>query len=51
VTVFKRKDSSISFTGCLKGKLYLVDFSKEKVEPETCLVSGANITDPPKNIS
>jgi hypothetical protein len=35
VTVFRREDSSISFTGCLKDKVYLVDFSKEKIEPET----------------
>jgi hypothetical protein len=38
VAVFRRKDSSISFTGRLKDKVYLVDFSKEKVEPKTCLV-------------
>jgi hypothetical protein len=28
VTVFRREDSSIAFMGCLKGKVYLVDFSK-----------------------
>jgi hypothetical protein len=39
VTVFRREDSSIAFTGRLKGKVYLVDFSKEKVEPKTCLVA------------
>jgi hypothetical protein len=38
VTVFRREDSSIAFTGRLKGKVYFVDFSKEKVEPKTCLV-------------
>jgi hypothetical protein len=42
VTISRREDSSIAFMGCLKGKVYLVDFSKEKVEPETCLV--ANLT-------
>jgi hypothetical protein len=29
VTVFKREHSSIAFTGRLKCKLYLVDFSKD----------------------
>jgi hypothetical protein len=43
VTVFKREDSSIAFTGRLKGKLYLVDFSKEKVELETCLVAKSKL--------
>jgi hypothetical protein len=40
VTIFRRGDSSIVFTVRLKGKVYLVDFSKEKVEPETCLVTN-----------
>ena len=31
--VFKRENSSIAFTGQLKGKVYIVDFSTEKVEP------------------
>jgi hypothetical protein len=39
VEVSKRKDSSIVFTGRLKGKLYLVDFTSSKVKPETCLVA------------
>jgi hypothetical protein len=43
VTVFRREDSSIAFTGQLKGKVYLVDFSKEKVEPETCLVAKSDL--------
>ena len=30
VEVFRRKDSSIVFTGQLKNKLYLVDFNKSK---------------------
>jgi hypothetical protein len=38
VTVFRREDFSIAFTGRLKGKLYFIDFSREKVEPKTCLV-------------
>jgi hypothetical protein len=46
VTISRRKDSSIAFAGCLKGKIYLVDFSKEKVEPETCLVAKSDLASP-----
>ena len=38
VTVFRRDNSSIAFTGQLRGKVYIVDFSMEKVEPKTCTV-------------
>jgi hypothetical protein len=31
VTVIRRSDGSVAFKGVLKGKLYLVDFSQEKV--------------------
>ena len=43
VTVTRREDSSITFTGLLKGKVYLVDFSKEKIEPKTCLVAKSDL--------
>jgi transposase InsO family protein len=43
VTVFKREDSSIAFIGRLKGKVYLLDFSKEIVEPKTCLVAKSDL--------
>jgi hypothetical protein len=43
-TVFGGEDSSIAFTGRLKGKVYLVDFSKEKVELETCLVAKSDLS-------
>jgi hypothetical protein len=43
VIVFRRKDSSIAFTDHLKGKVDLVDFSKEIVEPKTCLVAKSNL--------
>jgi hypothetical protein len=43
VTVFRREDSSFAFTSHLKGKVYLVDFSKEKVEPVTCLVVKSDL--------
>jgi hypothetical protein len=39
VEFFRREDSSIVFTGRLKNKLYLVDFSKSKTKIETCLVA------------
>jgi hypothetical protein len=43
VIVFRREDFFISFTGRSKGKLYLVDFSRERVEPKTCLVAKSNL--------
>ena len=36
VTVFRRDNFSIVFKGQLKGKVYIVDFSTEKVEPKAC---------------
>jgi transposase InsO family protein len=43
VTILRREDSSIAFTGRLKGKLYLVDFTTTKVELKTCLVAKSNL--------
>ena len=43
VEVFKREDSSIVFTGRLKGKLYLVDFNKGKAKLETCLMAKSSM--------
>jgi hypothetical protein len=43
VTILRWEDSSIAFTGRLKGKLYLVDFTTTKVEPKTCLVAKSNL--------
>ena len=43
VKVFRRKDSSIVFTGHLKNKLYLVDFNKSKANLETCLVAKSSM--------
>jgi hypothetical protein len=37
------EDSSIAFTGRLKGKLYLIDFLREKVELKTCLVANSDL--------
>jgi hypothetical protein len=33
VIVFRRSDGSYAFSGILKGKLYLVDFNPEELEP------------------
>jgi len=43
VEVFKRKDTSIVFTGQLKNKLYLVNFSKSETKIETCLVAKSSM--------
>ena len=43
VEVYRRNDSSIVFTGHLKGKLYLVDFNKSKAKLETCLVAKSSM--------
>jgi transposase InsO family protein len=42
VKILRREDSSVAFMGCLKGKLYLVDFTTSKVTPETCLVAKSD---------
>src|SRR5579859_1638373 len=42
VQILRREDSSIAFTGCLKGKLYLVDFTTTKVTLETCLMAKSD---------
>ena len=43
VTVTRRENSSVAFTGHLKGKVYLVDFYKEKIEPNTCVVAKSDL--------
>ena len=43
VIVFRRDNSSIAFTGQLKGKVYIVDFSMKKVEPKTCMVAKSDM--------
>jgi hypothetical protein len=42
VKILRGEDSSVAFTGRLKGKLYLVDFTTNKVTPETCLVAKSD---------
>ena len=43
VTVLRRENSSIAFTCQLKGKVYIVDISMEKVEPKTCMVAKSDM--------
>jgi len=43
VSVIRRSDDSIAFKGVLKGKLYLVDFSQEKAQLDTCLVAKSSL--------
>jgi hypothetical protein len=42
VKILRREDSTVAFTGRLKGKLYLVDFTTSRVMPETCLVAKSD---------
>ena len=43
VEVYRREDSSIAFMGHLKGKLYLVDFTSNRVNPKTCLMAKSSM--------
>jgi hypothetical protein len=43
VEVYRRKNFSIAFTSYLKGKLYLVDFTSNRVNPETCLIAKSSM--------
>ena len=43
VTVIRRSDDSVAFKGVLKGKLYLMDFSHEKAQLDTCLVAKSSL--------
>jgi hypothetical protein len=40
VSVFRRSDGSLAFKGVLDDKLYLVDFSKENVDLDACLIAN-----------
>jgi hypothetical protein len=44
VTVFRRSDDSFAFKYVLRGKLYLVDFISEEVEPDRCLIAKTNMS-------
>jgi hypothetical protein len=43
VTVIRRSDGSVAFKSVLKGKLYLVNFSQEKAQLDTCLVTKSSL--------
>ena len=43
VTIYRREDSSLVFKGYLKSKLYLVDFSLDKTNLETCLMAKSSM--------
>jgi hypothetical protein len=44
VTVFRRGDDSVAFKGELKGRLYLVDFSSDKAQLDTCLLAKSSLS-------
>jgi hypothetical protein len=44
VTVFRRGDDSVAFKGKLKGRLYLVDFSSDKAQLDTCLLAKSSLS-------
>jgi hypothetical protein len=43
VSVFRRNDGSLAFKGVLGDKLYLVDFTKENVNLDACLITKINM--------
>jgi hypothetical protein len=43
VSVFRRSDGSLAFKGVLDGKPYLVDFLKENVDLDACLIAKTNM--------
>jgi hypothetical protein len=43
VTVFRKSDGSLAFKGVLNDKLYLVGFTKENVNLDTCLLAKTNM--------
>jgi hypothetical protein len=44
VTVFRRGDDFVAFKGELKGRLYLVDFSSDKTQLDTCLLAKSSLS-------
>jgi hypothetical protein len=43
VTVFRRNDYSLAFKRVLDGQLYLVDFTDNNAELDTCLIAKTNM--------
>jgi hypothetical protein len=43
VSVFRKSDGSLAFKGVLDDKLYLVDFLKDNVDLDACLIAKTNM--------
>jgi hypothetical protein len=43
VTVFRTNDDSLAFKGVLDGQLYLVDFTDNNAELDTCFIVKTNM--------
>jgi hypothetical protein len=43
VTIFRRSDGSLAFKGVSDDKLYLVDFTKENIDLDACLLAKTNM--------
>jgi transposase InsO family protein len=43
VSIFRRSDGSLTFKGVLDDKLYLVDFSKDNADLDTCVMNKTNM--------
>ena len=43
VFVFRSSDGSLAFKGVLDDKLYLVDFTKQNVDLDACLIAKTNL--------
>jgi hypothetical protein len=44
VTIFRRGDDSVAFKGELKRRLYLVDFTSDKAQLDTCLLAKSSLS-------
>jgi hypothetical protein len=43
VTIFRRSDDSLAFRGVLNRQLYLVEFTDDNAELDTCLIGKTNM--------
>jgi hypothetical protein len=43
VIFFRRSDDSLAFRGMLNGQLYLVDFTDDNAELDTCMIAKSNM--------
>jgi hypothetical protein len=43
VTVFRRSDDSLAFKGVINGQLYLVDFTDDNAELDTCIIAKTSM--------